>query len=316
MNKVATETANPATSLYSRLEDLVAFRFHVKQKKLAHQNSLIATSGGNHHAQRKGRGMTFSEVRQYQAGDDIRHIDWRVTARTQKAHTKVFIEEHERPVILVTEQTPVLFFGSQVRLKAAQALNLTAILAWTALNQGERVGGFTFNQNHQAWVAPKRSQQTVLRSLQQSLQMQNQLTRPGLSQPESWQQHLKYLTQMVKPGSKLFLIGDLLQLNEQSMVYIRRLSRHNDLVAIHLFDPLEKQLPKLGWLSLTPGLQSDSLLELDSFRGQTRDHYAQLYADQWQAAQTQFRLLKLPFIEIGCHEDPLESLLLHKVIVS
>lgn len=316
MNKVATETANPATSLYSRLEDLVAYRFHVKQKKLAHQNSLIATSGGNHHAQRKGRGMTFSEVRQYQAGDDIRHIDWRVTARTQKAHTKVFIEEHERPVILVTEQTPVLFFGSQVRLKAAQALNLSAILAWTALNQGERVGGFTFNQNHQAWVAPKRSQQTVLRSLQQSLQMQNQLTRPGLSQPESWQQHLKYLTQMVKPGSKLFLIGDLLQLNEQSMVYIRRLSRHNDLVAIHLFDPLEKQLPKLGWLSLTPGLQSDSLLELDSFRGQTRDHYGQLYADQWQAAQTQFRLLKLPFIEIGCHEDPLESLLLHKVIVS
>ena len=310
-----TQTVELSSSLYSQLESLVAFRFHVKQKKLAQQNNLMATSGGNHHAQRKGRGMTFSEVRQYQPGDDIRHIDWRVTARTQKAHTKVFIEEHERPVILVTEQTPALFFGSQVRLKAAQALNVSAILAWIALNQSERVGGFSFNETHHAWVTPKRSQQTVLRTLQNSLQMQNQLTRPGQSNPLTWQSHLKHLTQVVKPGSKLFLIGDMLQLSDQSLAYIRKLSRHNDVVAIHLFDPLEKQLPKLGWLSLTFGFQSENLLKLDSFRSQTRDSYAQLYANQWQAAQAQFRQLKLPLIEIGCHENPLESLLRHKVIV-
>ncbi len=310
-----SNTDEQSTSLYSQLEALVAFRFHVKQKKLAQQNNLMATSGGNHHAQRKGRGMTFSEVRQYQPGDDIRHIDWRVTARTQKAHTKVFIEEHERPVILVTEQTPALFFGSQVRLKAAQALNLSAILAWTALHQSERVGGFSFNETHQAWVSPKRSQQTVLQTLQHSLQMQKQLTRPGQSNPLTWQSHLKHLTQVVKPGSKLFLIGDMLQLTDQSMAYIRKLSLHNDVVAIHLFDPLEKQLPKLGWLSLTLGFQSDSLLKLDSFRSETRDDYAHLYAKQWQAAQAQFRQLKLPLIEIGCHENPLESLLRHKVIL-
>jgi len=310
-----SQTVEQATSLYSQLEALVAFRFHVKQKKLSQQNNLMATSGGNHHAQRKGRGMTFSEVRQYQPGDDIRHIDWRVTARTQKAHTKVFIEEHERPVILVTEQTPALFFGSQVRLKAVQALNLSAILAWTALHQNERVGGFSFNETHQAWVKPKRSQQTVLHTLQQTIQMQNQLTRPGQSNPLTWQSHLKHLTQVVKPGSKLFLIGDLLQLTDQSMAYIRNLSRHNDVVAIHLFDPLEKQLPKLGWLSLTLGIKADKLLKLDSFRSETRDSYAQLYATQWQAAQTQFRQIKLPLIEIGCHENPLESLLRHKVIV-
>ncbi|MDA3806784.1 MAG: DUF58 domain-containing protein [Thiomicrorhabdus sp.] len=310
-----SQTVEQSTSLYSQLEELVAFRFHVKQKKLSQQNNLMASSGGNHHAQRKGRGMTFSEVRQYQPGDDIRHIDWRVTARTQKTHTKVFIEEQERPVILVTEQTPALFFGSQVRLKAAQALNLSAILAWIALNQSERVGGFSFNESHQAWVSPKRSKQTVLHTLQHSLQMQNQLTRPGQSNPLTWQSHLKHLTQVVKPGSKLFLIGDLLQLNEQSMAYIRSLSRHNDVVAIHIFDPLEKQLPKLGWLSLTLGFHSDSLLKLDSFRSQTRDNYAELYAKQWQAAQDQFRQIKLPLIEIGCHENPLESLLRHKVIL-
>ncbi len=310
-----SQTVEQSTSLYSQLEELVAFRFHVKQKKLSQQNNLMATSGGNHHAQRKGRGMTFSEVRQYQPGDDIRHIDWRVTARTQKAHTKVFIEEQERPVIVVTEQTPALFFGSQIRLKAAQALNLSAILAWTALNQSERVGGFSFNEDHQAWVTPKRSQQTVLHTLQNSLQMQRQLTRPGQSNPLTWQSHLKHLTQVVKPGSKLFLIGDLLQLTDQSMAYIRKLSRHNDVVSIHLFDPLEKQLPKLGWLSLTLGFKSDNLLKLDSFRSETRESYAQLYANQWQATQAQFKKIKLPLIEIGCHENPLESLLRHKVIL-
>ncbi|MDX1353346.1 MAG: DUF58 domain-containing protein, partial [Thiomicrorhabdus sp.] len=90
-----SEINTQSSSLYSDLSELVAFRFHVKQKKLSHQQNRIATNSGNHLAVRKGRGMTFSEVRQYQPGDDIRYIDWRVTARTQKTHTKVFVEEHE-----------------------------------------------------------------------------------------------------------------------------------------------------------------------------------------------------------------------------
>lgn len=304
-----------SAELYSQLSDLVAYRFHVKQKKLAHQNNLMSTSSGSHHALRKGRGMTFSEVRQYQAGDDIRHIDWRVTARTQKTHTKVFIEEHERPTILVTEQSPSLFFGSQVRLKINQALNLSAILAWTALNQNERVGGLTFNHHHQVWVEPKRSQQTLLNSLQSAIQMQSEIARPAKTSPSNWQSRLKQLAQTVKPGSKIFIIGDLLQLNATSLATLQKLRRHNDVVALHVYDPLEKTLPELGWLGLTQQLHSDQHVKLDSAREKTRQSYAETYQTQWQAAYSAFLKMKIPFIEISCHDNPLESLVLNKVIV-
>lgn len=304
------------STLYNQLPDLVAFRFHVKQKKLAHQTALMANPSGSHSAVRKGRGMTFSEVRQYQAGDDIRHIDWRVTARTQKTHTKVFIEEHERPTILVTEQTPALFFGSQVRLKINQVMNLSAILAWTALGQNERVGSLSFNQTHQAWVAPKRNPQTVLQGFHQALQLQSTLHHPGESSPQVWQARLQHLIKVVKPGSKLFLVGDLLQLNPACWGYLQTLRRHNDVVALHVFDPIEKTLPSLGWLSLAQNVHSNHRVNLDSTRQATRQRYADAYQQQWKTAQTQSIKLKIPLFEIGCHEDPLQSLIRHKLIVT
>ncbi|MCF6253657.1 MAG: DUF58 domain-containing protein [Thiomicrorhabdus sp.] len=304
-----------STNLYSQLDELVAFRFHVKQKKLAHQNRLMSSSSGSHHALRKGRGMTFSEVRQYQPGDDIRHIDWRVTARTQKPHTKVFIEEHERPTILVTEQTPALFFGSQTRLKINQALNVSAILSWVALSQNERVGGLSFNHQHQQWVAPKRSQSTLLATLQQAIQLQTEVHRPDESQPLFWQNSLKKLNQVVKPGSKIFLVGDLLQLSQTSRNYLQKLRRHNDIVALHIVDPLEKSLPNLGWLSLSQTPNSDAALTLDSFNPETREWYAQRYQIQWQHAFKQFTQLNIPLLEITSDGNPVEQLNRYRVIV-
>ncbi|VAW44150.1 hypothetical protein PA3071 [hydrothermal vent metagenome] len=313
----AEQNDNTLTSLYSQLDNLVAFRFHVKQKKLAHQNNLMSSSSGNHHALRKGRGMTFSEVRQYQAGDDIRHIDWRVTARTQKPHTKVFIEEHERPVIVVTEQTPALFFGSQTRLKINQALNISAILSWVALSQNERVGGLSFNHHHHQWVAPKRSQATLLTNLQKAIQLQLAIQNPGASNPMYWQNTLKKLNQVVKPGSKVFLVGDLLQLSQTSRGYLQKLRRHNDIVALHIVDPLEKTLPNLGWLSLTatPHHSAEQNLTLDSFNPETRAWYAQRYQTQWQHAFKQFTQLNIPLLEITSDQHPVEQLSRYRVIV-
>ena len=311
------QNGDSLTSLYSQLDDLVAFRFHVKQKKLAHQNNLMSSRSGSHHGLRKGRGMTFSEVRQYQAGDDIRHIDWRVTARTQKPHTKVFIEEHERPVIVVTEQTPALFFGSQTRLKINQALNVSSILSWVALNQNERVGGLSFNQHHHEWVAPKRSQATLLSNLQKAIQLQSTIHHPEALNPMFWQNTLKNLNQVVKPGSKIFLIGDLLQLSQTSRGYLQKLRRHNDIVALHIVDPLEKSLPNLGWLSLTAtqSRSAEQSLTLDSFNPDTRAWYAQRYQAQWQHAFKQFTQLNIPLLEIASNENPVEQLSRYRVIV-
>lgn len=309
-----SETNTQASSLYSELSELVAFRFHVKQKKLSHQQNTIATNSGNHLAIRKGRGMTFSEVRQYQPGDDIRYIDWRVTARTQKTHTKVFVEEHERPTILVTEQTPHLFFGSQVRLKTAQALNVSAILAWISLTHNERVGGISFNHLQSVWVPPKRSQQTVLHLLQKSISLQEQMSKPSAPDTQAWVDTLNQLLKVNKPGNKIFLVGDMMQLVENASPLLHKLKKNTDVTAIHIYDNLEKNLPKLGWLSMTKSFSSDKLVKLDSFRLKTRKAYTNLYQVQWKETQEVFSKLTIPLVEIGTHQEPLMSLIQHKLI--
>lgn len=309
-----TSTQPNVATLYSQLSELVAFRLHVKQKKLSHQKKMLSAHSGDHLAIRKGRGMTFNEVRQYQAGDEIRHIDWRVTARTQKTHTKVFVEEHERPTLLVTEQTPHLFFGSQVRLKIAQALNISAILAWVSLHQNERVGGMGFNHIQNQWIPPKRNQQAVLHLLQKNIQLQQQISQPQIPNTQAWPDALQQLLKVNKPGNKVFLIGDMMQLAQYASPQLHKLKKHTDLTAIHIYDNLEKQLPKLGWLSMTTQLNSDKRLKLDSFRLKTRQAYQSIYEKQWQETQEIFSKLSIPLVEIGTHQEPLMSLIQHKLI--
>lgn len=309
-----SDTNEHTSSLYSELSELVALRFHVKQKKLKHQQNTIATNSGNHLAVRKGRGMTFSEVRQYQPGDDVRYIDWRVTARTQKTHTKVFVEEHERPTLVITEQTPHLFFGSQVRLKTAQALNVSAILAWVSLAHNERVGGISFNHLQNIWIPPKRNQQTVLQLLQKSIDLQEQITRPRAPDTQAWVDTMQQLLKVNKPGNKVFLVGDMMQLVENASPQLHKLKKNTDITAIHIYDNLEKNLPKLGWLSMTRNFNSDKLVKLDSFRSKTRHAYEDLYHQQWEETKDVFSKLTIPLVEIGTHQEPLMSLIQHKLI--
>lgn len=306
------EQTSQQPALYSSLAPLMAWQYHVAQRKFGAQNALQAQQTGAHHALRKGRGMTFSEVRQYQPGDDIRHMDWRVTARTQKPHTKVFIEEHERPTWLLCEQSPALFFASQTRLKAVQALNISAILGWVALNQHDKVGSLSFNHLNQAWQTPKSTPASFIRSVQHAIDLQTQVRFPAAVSESLWQNALHTLNKMVKPGSKIFIIGDMLNLNAPSLALLNQLRRHNELVAIHIYDPLEKQLPNLGWLSFSA---TPNAVRLDSAKAQTRAQYANSYQTAWQTTQAHFIKMRIPLIEISNTQSPLQALLASKIIV-
>jgi len=301
-------------SLYSQLEDLVEFKLHVKQKKLNHQQDLIVAQTGSHLAIKKGRGMTFSEVRQYQPGDDIRHLDWKVTARTQKPHTKMFVEENERPTIIAIEQTPNLFFGSKVRLKVAQALNIGAILSWVSLTHNERIGGICFNHLRNSWISPKRNQQTVLSFLQQSIDLQAQISSPMAPDSQAWPEAMNQLLKANKPGNKVFLIGDMMQLAKYAKPQLFKLKTNADITAIHIYDELERKLPELGWLSMTSSFSSNKLVKLDSFRQKTRHTYEEIYESQWKKASQTFIQLNIPLIQIGTHEEPLMSLIENRLI--
>lgn len=301
-------------SLYTTLNELVEARFHVKHRSLGSQQKVMQQASGGHQSLRKGSGMTFSEVRQYQPGDDIRHIDWRVTARTQKAHTKVFTEEHEKAVLLVAEQTPALFFGTQVQLKASQVLNVAALLGWCTLGQNDLIGGMVFNSEQQTWVTPKRQQQTLLSWFNKALLLQHTLQQPGTANPLYWQQACQQLVKVVKPGSKLFLIGDLLNLNEITLNYLKTVRKHSEITAIHIYDPLEKSLPKLGWLSLTASWASSNLLPINSLKSETRKRYHDQYEQAWQTAKQSFMGMRVPLVEISTADSALSVLIAQRIV--
>lgn len=299
------------TSAYTQLDDLLAIRFHVKHRKLARQQNLQNPNSGGHRALRKGRGMEFQEVRQYQAGDDVRHIDWRVSARTTETHSKVFSEELDKPVLFVVEQTPACFFGSQHRFKTDQILHLVAALGWATLNQGDQVGGIIFNHQSSIWVEPKHQQNALMQLFKAGLQCQSPLTKPALSNPQDWLKILNKLLKMTRPGQKLVLLGDFMNFPQDAQSSLQTLKRHCDINAIHVFDPLEKALPNIGLVRLSDGVNEQ---QLNAAETDLRQRYAQTYQDDWQATQQFFARLRIPLLQVSTADLAADSLFKQRML--
>ena len=258
------EDMNPRGA-YTSLGDLLRCRFAAKDLKLfAHRpaRSLLAGSERTHF---RGRGMDFEEVRLYQAGDDIRTIDWRVTARTQVPHTKIFREERERPVFMVVDQRSSLFFGSQTCFKSVLGAHIAALLAWAALANGDRLGGLVFGDNQQRDIRPRRSKHAVLDLLHQLQDFNHKLTAPvaatfeGDSNNISLNQILTDTRRIAKPGCALFILSDFADADENTERQLFELARHTDVTLIHLYDPLEQQLISNSPLTVSNGRERLSL---------------------------------------------------------
>lgn len=301
----------PAHRVYANLDELQRWQVFTRPYKLGHQQKLVAHIGGHRPTLRKGRGMTFSEVRLYQAGDDVRHIDWKVTARTQKPHTKLFTEEHERPVFLIVEQSANLFFGTARCFKSVLALDVMAILGWATLNQADRIGGVVFGAQHGTlpWVQPKRHQQALLSLCNLALQQQQTLNAPAQVSGH-WCSVLEQVRPWIPPASKVFLIGDLLKLDSQAQQTLIQLRQHADLVALHLEDPFDCALPEQGGLQVSDG-HSVQTLQTDAA---TRKAYAQAYQDLWQQQTQALGRYDIPLLAINSADSALESLAAQGVI--
>ena len=144
------------------LGELIEMRHRVGEVQLFSTPARRSPLIGLHHSKLRGRGVDFDQVRAYQAGDDVRTIDWRVTARTQEPHTKLFHEERERPVFVVIEQSSRLFFGSALCLKSVLAAQAAALFGWAALNHNDRIGGLVFSDQEHHEIKPRRSKQSLL----------------------------------------------------------------------------------------------------------------------------------------------------------
>lgn len=256
------------------INELIQYQTKTSLINLAARKDLHGKMSGNYLARSKGRGMEFDEVRHYQTGDDIRAIDWRVTARTGITHTKVFREEVERPVLIATDLSTNMFFGSKLLFKSVQAAHLAALVAWHAKDRGDRVGGIVFNQNKHTELKPRSRQQGVLHYLHSLSHIHQQTSeaafithsentdKEALSQ-KSFDENCGRIRQLSKPGSLVYLITDGKHLSQEALRHLSNITRHCELVVCLISDPLEQELPssnKKIKVAVTDGFKKQQLL--------------------------------------------------------
>ncbi|SHK39490.1 Protein of unknown function DUF58 [Marinobacter antarcticus] len=233
------------TTTHINLQALIRLQADARALKLPSARPARARQAGLQHSSQRGRGMAFSEVRLYQPGDDIRSIDWRVTARRQAPHTKLYEEERERPVLLICDLGPTLFFASTGAFKQVRCAQLTAILAWLALSAGDQVGGIVFNGNALTVQRPARRKKSVLRLLD-TLASQQRTSVDSAATETTLDTALAEARRVAHTGSRIFVISDFLSISENTTSLLGALARHNSVSALRVVDPLEQELPKSG----------------------------------------------------------------------
>jgi len=209
-------------------------------KWLPPAKSLWSQMLGQHQSRQLGRGMDFSEVRQYQPGDDIRAIDWRVTARTGKPHTKLFSEEREKPVVLYLDFSSSMAFGSQLLLKSVQMAHMASLIAWLSVTQQDRIGAVIDTGNELIELKPTSRNRGALALLQTLVTCHQSLINQPSRNDQDISHALQALARLCPKGSEIILLSDFSRLTTQHEPKLSRLCQHNRVRMVQISDPLER----------------------------------------------------------------------------
>lgn len=272
------------------------------------EQSIWSQLNGHHSSQHKGRGMNFSEVRPYQPGDDVRSIDWRVTARTGKAHTKLFTEEREQPVMLMIDISTSMKFGSQLMLKSVQAAHFATLLSWLAVNQQDRIGAIIFNGIRLQECRPTARQQGPLRIIHTMIDAHKQmLNSPDLAQSrQDWQHALRHLHHLCPKGSDIAIISDFHSLSHDDKRRLTQLRQHNRVQFVQIFDPLEQgQTHYRGYELVADDIQT---AWLDFSAKRTRERIEQQFLIHKEFVANMARSLAIPLHIINAAQPLLSQL--------
>jgi len=271
--------------------------FQLANKKVSSESAQNAgTLGGPYLTKLKGRGMEFAEARPYQPGDDVRHIDWRVTARTGRTHTKLFREERERPVMLVLDQAQPMFFGSRERLKSVQAARIAALLGWRALLRGDRVGGVLFSEQMHHEFRPRADRRNFLRLLSHIMTEHNMLVDRmnegewGFNSKFMFAEALRRVKHVVQPGSLVYVFSDFSGFDAECRKHLFQLSKQNQVQVYFITDPLEKDTPISGRYAMSDG---KSTTWVNAGNKETRQIYTNTFEQQQERIASELRLCRV-----------------------
>ncbi|MBA5763739.1 DUF58 domain-containing protein [Vibrio sp. 404] len=276
-------------------------------KWLPPAKSLWSQMLGQHQSRQLGRGMDFSEVRQYQAGDDIRAIDWRVTARTGKTHTKLFSEEREKPLVLYLDLSPSMLFGSKLMLKSVLMAHMASLIAWLTVAQRDRIGALIDTGSQLIELKPTSRNRGPLLILQKLVTLHAQLlSQPRVTKPHSFQPAIQALRRLAPKGGQVVFISDFVRLNEQEKQSLSQLRQHNSVRFIHISDPLEAGLTQFrGTEKVTDGIRNQWL---DFSSKQSRQQLELAFNHQQQGLKTLAQKTGMSFCALSSDQPLLNQI--------
>lgn len=285
---------------------LIATRFAARFINPAANSKALASLAGAKRSKQRGRGVEFDEVRQYAPGDDVRAIDWRVTARSGEAHTKLFHEERERPVLVAVDLRSAMKFGSRNCFKSVMAAEVAALLLWAALDRGERIGGMIFDDNHYQDIRPQRAKTAVLAMIRELVSFGGAQSAPATAEPLALADTLGKLRRITRPGATVFIISDFNDaLAPAALDALTGIARQAQVIGVRISDVLERDLPTAGQYVVTDGTTRHSLNTYDK---QLKNRYQRQAATAELALQQAYRRLRIPLLNIGTEDAPLVAL--------
>lgn len=253
----------------------------------------------------RGRGMEFDESRPYQPGDDPRSIDWRVTARSTTAYTKLFREERERPVLVVTDLRSNMHFATRGSFKSVNASRAAALVAWAAHHRGDRLGGIIFGDTVHRELKPRLGRRSALRFVHQLADHPDWHTRTPAEDPDALTQAMSALRRVSRPGSLVVVISDFIGFTRAAQSYLSSVARHNEVLAVHVSDPLERKLPPPGRYRL---VAADDEMAIDTFAPAARRDYENEYAERAHQLELFCQRYGIHLMELSTDDDPVSTL--------
>jgi len=286
--------------------ELIALKAAIRGISLTSARVKNSSITGAHASRFRGRGMDYQESRAYQPGDDVRSMDWRVTARAGHPYVKMYEEERERPVMLLIDLNPGMFFATRGAFKSVQAARLAALIAWAGVANGDRIGALIFNGRHQE-LPPSGGAKGALRlfrllmaatdpvkGMQSALEHLDNADKPGLDSA------LKRCRRVAKPGSLIFILSDFYHVTEETSAQLLRLRQHNDVVAIQLIDPVEVSPMPAGVYGVSDGQQT---AVIDTRSTKQRMRYEQWCSEHNSTVAEVMRKRAIPLLRLSTAED-------------
>ncbi len=257
---------------------------------------------GEYHSAFKGRGMAFSEVREYQFGDDIRNIDWNVTARYNHPFVKIFEEERELTVMLLIDVSGSREFGSSEKLKKNIITELSAILAFSAIQNNDKIGVIFFSNSIEKFIPPKKGKSHILRIIRELIDFQPQERGTDITEA------IRYLTNAIKKRCTAFVISDFIDDKPGMEMALSIANNKHDVVALRIYDDREKELPPIGMIKMKDA-ETGEYVYVDSSSRRVRKQYTDWWHKQSFRLDTMFKKCGVDNVAINTNEDYVRSLM-------